>query len=265
MAEAASRLGRTDLVESIERDTKAASTMERGIREALANALFRVGRYDQAATNFEELAQSANDPTEEFRLRRAAGFAAQAAQDAPRAFSELQRAAAINPMPEALSAAAEASLQAGHLDVAAADLTRLADASEGADRDRTLERLSVVEEQQERFRAALAALERIPADQRNVGLERRSAFLSTKIGDLAAAVRYAQRVADVEPTRANLRALGEAQLAAGHPDDAVQSFQRALDPQPENDSGLREMLANSLAAVGRPSLAAAEFETLAAA
>src|SRR5262249_23165847 len=50
MAEAASRLGRTDLVESIERDTKAASTMERGIREALANALFRVGRYDQAAT-----------------------------------------------------------------------------------------------------------------------------------------------------------------------------------------------------------------------
>jgi Tfp pilus assembly protein PilF len=57
--------------------------------------------------------------------------------------------------------------------------------------------------------------------------------------------------------------LGEAQLAAGHPDAAVESFQRALDLQPENDSGLREMLANTFAAVGRPALAATEFETLA--
>src|SRR6202030_2236828 len=49
-----------------------------------------------------------------------------------------------------------------------------------------------------------------------------------------------------------------------HPDAAVESFQRALKLQPGNDSSLREMLANSLAAVGRPSLAAGEFETLAA-
>jgi tetratricopeptide (TPR) repeat protein len=264
LAEAASKLGRTDLVESVERQTKADQTMDRGIRESLANALFRVGRHDQAAANFEELAETAASPTEEYRLRRAAGFAAQAAKDAPRAFSDLQRAAAINPEPEALSAAAEASLQADHLDVAAADLTRLADASERKDRDHALERLSVVEEQRGRFQAALAALDRIPADQRDARLERRSAFLSTKIGDLDTAVRHAQRVADLEPTRANLRALGEAQLAAGHPDAAVESFQRALNLQPGNDSGLREMLANTLAAAGRPSLAAAEFETLAA-
>src|SRR6266478_2677480 len=72
LAEAASRLGRTDLVESAERETKAASTMDRGIRESLANALFRVGRYDQAAANFEELAETADGPAEEYRLRRAA-------------------------------------------------------------------------------------------------------------------------------------------------------------------------------------------------
>ena len=131
LAEAASRLGRTDLVESAERETTAARTMDRGIRELLANAMFRVGRYDQAAANFEELAETATSPAEEYRLRRAAGFAAQAAKDTSRAFSELQRAAAINPEPEALSAAAEASLQAGHLDVAAADLTLLADGSDG--------------------------------------------------------------------------------------------------------------------------------------
>jgi tetratricopeptide (TPR) repeat protein len=265
LAEAASKLGRTDLVESVERQTKADQTMDRGIRESLANALFRVGRYDQAATNFEELAETSADPTEEYRLRRAAGFAAQAAKDAPRALSDLQRAATINPQPEALSAAAEAALQAGRLDVAVGDLTSLADASEGKDQDQALERLSVVEEQRGRFQAALAALDRIPADQRGARLERRSAFLSTKVGDLDTAVRHAQRVADLEPTRANLRALGEAQLAAGHPDAAVESFQRALILQPGNDSGLREMLANTLASTGRPSLAAAEFETLAAA
>jgi tetratricopeptide (TPR) repeat protein len=263
LAEAASRLGRTDLVESAEREAKASNTMDRGIRESLANALFRVGRYDQAADNFDQLAETAASPAEEYRLRRAAGFAAQAAKDSSRAFSELQRAAAINPEPEALSAAAEASLQAGHLDVAADDLTSLADTSEGKDRDHALERLSVVEEQRGRFQGALAALDRIPADQRDAGLERRSAFLSTKIGDLDTAVRHAQRVADLAPTRANLRALGEAQLAAGHPDAAVESFQRALNLQPENDSGLREMLANTFAAMGRPALAAAEFETLA--
>jgi len=264
LAEAASRLGRTDLVESAERETKAASTMDRGIRESLANALFRVGRYDQAAANFEELAETADGPAEEYRLRRAAGFAAQAANDPSRAFSELQRAAAINPEPEMLLAAAEASLQAGHLDVAAADLTRLADASEGKDRDHALARLSVVEEQRGHFQEALAALDRIPTDQRDASVERRFAFLAAKIGDLAAAVRHAQRVADLEPTRANLRALGEAQLAAGQPDAAVESFRRALNLKPENDSGLREMLANSLVAVARPSLAATEFETLAA-
>src|SRR5216684_1811635 len=265
LAEAASRLGRTDLVESAERETKASSAMDRGIRESLANALFRVGRYDKAAANFDELAETAVSPGEEYRLRRAAGFAAQAAKDASRAFFELQRAAAIKPEPETLSAAAEASLQAGHLDVAAADLTRLADASEEKDRDHALDRLSVVEEQRGRFQEALAALDRIPTDQRDASFERRSAFLAGKIGDLDAAVRHAQRVADLEPNRANLRALGEAQLAAGQPDAAVDSFQRALDLQPENDSGLREMLTNTLAAVGQPALAATEFETLAAA
>jgi tetratricopeptide (TPR) repeat protein len=263
LAEAASRLGRTDLVESAEREAKASNIMDRGIRESLANALFRVGRYNQAADNFDQLAETAASPAEEYRLRRAAGFAAQAAKDSSRAFSELQRAAAINPEPEALLAAAEASLQAGYLDVAAADLTSLADTSEGKDRDHALERLSIVEEQRGRFQGALAALDRIPADRRDAGLERRSAFLSTKIGDLDTAVRHAQRVADLAPTRVNLRALGEAQLAAGHPDAAVESFQRALDLQPENDSGLREMLANTFAAVGRPALAATEFETLA--
>src|SRR6266446_2007978 len=80
LAEAASRLGRTDLVESAERETKAGSAMDRGIRESLANALFRVGRYDQAAANFDELAETAVNPGEEYRLRRAAGFAAQAAK-----------------------------------------------------------------------------------------------------------------------------------------------------------------------------------------
>src|SRR6266851_2087253 len=265
LAEAASKLGRTDLVESAERETKASSAMDRGIRESLANALFRVGRYDKAAANFDELAETAVSPGEEYRLRRAAGFAAQAAKDTSRAFFELQRAAAIKPEPEALSAAAEASLQAGHLDVAAADLTRLADASEEKDRDHALDRLSVVEEQRGRFQEALDALDRIPTDQRDASIERRSAFLAAKIGDLDAAVRHAQRVADLEPTRANLRALGEAQLAAGQPDAAVDSFQRALDLQPENDSGLREMLTNTLAAVGQPSRAAAEFESLAVA
>jgi tetratricopeptide (TPR) repeat protein len=265
LAEAASRLGRTDLVESAEREAKAGNTIDRGIRESLANALFRVGRYDQAADNFDQLAETATSPAEEYRLRRAAGFAAQAAKNPSRAFSELQRAAAINPEPEALSAAAEASLQAGHLDVAAADLTSLADTSEGKDQDHALARLSVVEEQRGRFQGALAALDRIPVDQRDAGLERRSAFLSTRIGDFETAVRHAQSVAELEPTRANLRALGEAQLAAGHPDAAVESFQRALNLQPENDSGLREMLANTFAAVGRPALAATEFETLASA
>ena len=264
LADAASKLGRIDLVERAERETKASSTMDRGIRELLANALFRVGRYDQAAANFEELAESAASPAEEYRLHRAAGFAAQAAKDPSRAFSELQRAATINPDPEALSAAAEASLQAGHPDVAAVDLARLADANEGKDRNHALERLSVVEEQRGRFQEALVALDRIPTDQRDASIERRAAFLATKIRDLEAAVRHAQRVADLEPTRGNLRALGEAQLAAGHPDAAVESFQRALNLPPGNDSSLREMLANSLAAVGRPSLAAGEFETLAA-
>jgi tetratricopeptide (TPR) repeat protein len=264
LADAASKLGRTDLVERAEHESKAGTTLDRGIRESLANALFRVGRYDQAAANFEELAETATSPAEEYRLRRAAGFAAQAAKDTSRAFSDLQRAATINPEAEALSAAAEASLQAGHPDVAAADLARLADASDGKDRDHALERLSVVEEQNGRFREALVALGRIPTDQRDATVERRSAFLAVKVGDLEAAVGHAQRVADLEPTRANLRALGEAQLAAGHPDAAVESFQRALKLQPGNDSSLREMLANSLAAVGRPSLAAGEFETLAA-
>jgi tetratricopeptide (TPR) repeat protein len=109
LADAASKLGRTDLVERAEHESKAGTTMDRGIRESLANALFRVGRYDQAAANFEELAETATSPAEEYRLRRAAGFAAQAAKDTARAFSELQRAATINPQPEALSAAAEAA------------------------------------------------------------------------------------------------------------------------------------------------------------
>src|SRR6516162_9377155 len=172
LAEAASKLGRTDLVEAAERAIKAGSAMNSEIRESLANALFRVGRFDQAAANFEELAAAAVSPTDEYRLRRAAGFAAQAANDASRAFSELQRAASINPEPEALSAAAEASLQAGHLDVAAADLARLADVTDGKNQDHALERLSVVAEQSGHFKEALAALDLIPSDRRDSGVER---------------------------------------------------------------------------------------------
>jgi tetratricopeptide (TPR) repeat protein len=265
LAEAASKLGRTDLVEAAERATRAGSAMDRGIRESLANALFRVGRFDQAAANFDELAETASSPAEEYRLRRAAGFAAQAAKDASRALSELQRAAAINSAPEALVSAAEAALQAGYLDVAAGYLSRLADASGGKDRNQALQRLSTVEEQNGHFQEALAALDRIPADQRDASVERRAVFLASKVGNLNIAVAHAERVAALEPTRANLRALGEAQLAAGQPDAAIATFQRALDLQPEKDPALREMLANSLVAVGRPSLAATEFETLAAA
>jgi tetratricopeptide (TPR) repeat protein len=265
LAEAASKLGRTDLVEAAERATRAGSAMDRGIRESLANALFRVGRFDQAAANFDELAETASGPAEEYRLRRAAGFAAQAAKDASHAFSELQRAAAINSVPEALVSAAEAALQAGYLDIAAGYLSRLADASEGKDRNQALQRLSAVEEQNGHFQEALASLDRIPTDQRDASVERRSVFLASKVGNLNIAVAHAERVAELEPTRANLRALGEAQLAAGQPDGAIETFQRALDLQPEKDPALREMLANSLVAVGRPSLATTEFETLAAA
>ena len=264
LAEVASKLGRTDLVEAAERATRAGNAMDRGIRESLANALFRVGRSHQAAANFAELAETASSPAEEYRLRRAAGFAAQAAKDASRAFSELQRAAAINSVPEALLSASEAALQAGYLDVAAGYLSRLADASEGKDRDQALQRLSAVEEQNGHFQEALAALDRIPADQRDASVERRSVFLASKIGNLNIAVRHAERVAELEPTRVNLRALGEAQLTAGQPDAAIASFQRALDFQPERDPALREMLANTLVAVGRPLLAATEFESLAA-
>jgi len=264
LAEAASRLGRTDLVEKAEREAKA-DAVDRGVRESLANALFRVGRYDQAAANFEELATTALTQAEEYRLRRAAGFAAQAAKDSSRAFSDLERAAAINPVPEALSAAGEAAVQAGHLDVAVVDYTRLADSGDKKDQIHALSRLSALDEQRGRFREALAALDRIPADQRDADFERRSAVLATKAGDLDAAVRHAQRVAELEPSRANFRALGEAQLEAGKPEAAVESFQRALALRPENDSSLRELLANSLAAVGQPSLAATEFEILAVA
>src|SRR6201981_3907668 len=50
-------------------------------RYSLANALCRVGRYDQAADSFDQLAETAAIPSEEYRLRRAAGFAAQSAKD----------------------------------------------------------------------------------------------------------------------------------------------------------------------------------------
>ena len=264
LAEAASKLGRTDLVEAAERAIKAGSAMNSEIRESLANALFRVGRFDQAAANFEELAAAAVSPTDEYRLRRAAGFAAQAANDASRAISELQRAASINPEPEALSAAAEASLQAGHLDVAAADLARLADVTDGKNQDHALERLSVVAEQSGHFKEALAALDLIPSDRRDSGVERRSAFLAAKLPDHDAEVGYAERLADLEPTPTNLRALGEAQLGAGRPDAAAGSFRRALDLQQEKDPALREMLANTLVAAGQTLVAVTEFESLAA-
>jgi tetratricopeptide (TPR) repeat protein len=151
------------------------------------------------------------------------------------------------------------------LDVAATDLARLADGTDGRDRGQALERLSVVEEQRGRIQEARAALDQVPTDSRDARLERRSAVLAANIGDFEAAVSHARRAADLEPTQANLRALGEAQLAAGHPEAAIESFQRALELPPGNDSSLREMLANSLVAAGRPSLAATEFETLAAA
>src|SRR5206468_1191139 len=153
----------------------------------------------------------------------------QAAKDAPRALSELQRAAAINPEPEALSAAAEAALEAGRLDVAATDLRRLADAGNEVDCGSALKRLSIVEERAGRFAEALAALDQIPIDQRDAEVERQAAVLAVKAGNPDAAVIHAERLAGFETTRANLRALGEAQLAAGGAGHAVGSFERALD------------------------------------
>jgi tetratricopeptide (TPR) repeat protein len=263
LLEAASRLGRTDLVEAAERETKAAGIADRSTREMLANALFRVGRNDQANAIFDDLAATAANPADEYRLRRAAGFAAQAAKDLPRAQSELQRAAAINPVPEALSAAAEASLQAGHLDVAATDLRRLADTSEGQDQAGALKRLSIVEEQGGHFSKALGVLDQISADWRDADVERRSAVLATKAGDKDAVVVYTERLANLEATRTNLRALGEAQLAASQPAAAIRSFEEALRLEPADDPVLREMLANAHVAAGQPALAAKEFDALA--
>jgi tetratricopeptide (TPR) repeat protein len=185
-------------------------------------------------------------------------------EDAPRALAELQRAAAINPVSEALSAAAEAALEAGRLDAAATDLRRLADAGEGQDRDSALRRLSVVEERGGHFGEALAALDQVPADQRNVEVERRSVVLAVKAGNRDAAVAHAETLAALDPTRANLRALAEAQLEAGRVGPAVESFERALDAEQEDDPTIHEMLANALAAGGQPARAASEFDALAA-
>jgi tetratricopeptide (TPR) repeat protein len=264
LAEAASRLGRTDLVEAAERETKTAGTADRRTREVVANALYRLGRYDQAASRFGELAQTAGSPAEEYRLRLAAGFASQAAKDASRALSEFRRAAAINPEPEALSAVTEAALQAGRLDVAATELRRLVEASEGEDQRYALERLSVVEEKRNRFEDARAVLDRVPLELRDAEIERRSAALAAKSGNREAAVVYAVRLSGLEPTRTNLRALGEAQLAAGQTDAAVGSFERALKAAPEDDPNLREILANALASAGQPERAVQEFDALAA-
>ena len=264
LVEAASRLGRSDLVEAVERIANAAGTADRATREAVANALFRLGRHQQAAARFDELAGTAVSPAEEYRLRRAAGFAAQKANDAPWALFELQQAAGINPEPEALSAAAEAALEAGRLDVAATDLRRLADAGEGQDRAQALSRLSIVEERGGHFGEALAALDQVPADQRDAEAERRSAILAVKAGNRDAAVMHAERLAGLERTQANLRALGEAQLEAGRAGLAAETFVRALEAEPEDDPSLREMLANALAAAGQPERAAKEFDALAA-
>jgi adsorption protein A len=264
LLEAASRLGRADVIETVEREVRATDTVDPTTREVLANTLFKLGHFDRAAARFGELAETAASPAEEYRLRRAAGFAAQAAKDAPRALSELQRAAAINPEPEALSAAAEAALEAGRLDVAATDLRRLADAGNEVDRDPALKRLSIVEERAGRFADALAALDQIPTDRRDAEVERRAAVLAVKAGNSDAAVIHAERLAGFEPTRANLRALGEAQLAAGRAGSAVESFQRALDVDPDDDPVLREMLGNALVAAGQPGRAAKEFDAMAA-
>jgi tetratricopeptide (TPR) repeat protein len=263
LVEAASRLGRTDIVEATERAVSTARHPARSTQEALANALFRVGRYAEASTRFDALATSAESPPDEYRLRRSAGFAAQAAKNAANALSELQRAADINPEPEALSAAAEAAIEAGHLDRAAADLVRLAAASEKRERDKAFTLLSVVREQAGRFAEALAALDQIPPHRRDADIERRAAILAVKAGDRNAAVMHAERLVGLDPTRANLRSLGEAQIAAGRTAAAVESFGRALKAAPEDDPGLREMLANTLQAAGQPERAADAFDALA--
>jgi tetratricopeptide (TPR) repeat protein len=263
LLESASRLGRTDLVETTERETRAAGIADRSTREMLANALFRVGRNDQATGIFDDLAGTATSPAEEYRLRRAAGFAAQAAKDLRRAQAELQRAAAINPVPEALSAAAEASLQAGRLDIAATDLRRLADVSEGQDQAEALKHLSIVEEQGGHFSEAIGVLDQISADWRDVGVERRSAVLATKAANKDAVVVHTERLVSLEPTVTNFRALGEAQLAASQPAAAVQSFRKARNVEPSADPSLRELYANALIAAGQPALAAKEFGALA--
>ncbi|MEA3067164.1 MAG: Tetratricopeptide repeat, partial [Sphingomonadales bacterium] len=263
LAEAASLLGRGDLVLHAEREMQAAGTIDRATQESFGNALFRVGSYDLAASRFVELAGTATSPDEEYRLRRAAGFASQAGKDAARALFEFERAVAINPEPEALSAAVEAALQAGRLDVAATDLRRLADSSEGQDGVRALMRLSIVEEQNGHFPEALAALQAIGAGARDVEVERRSVALAAKTGNGEAALGSARRLARLEPTRVNLLALGEAEIAAGQPVAAVRSFEKALALRTEDDPGLREILANTLIAAGRPALAADQFDALA--
>jgi tetratricopeptide (TPR) repeat protein len=263
LAETASLLGRGDLVLDAEREMQAAGTIDRATHETFGNALFRVGSYDLAAGRFDELAGTATSPDEEYRLRRAAGFASQAGKDAARALFEFQRAVAINPEPKALSDAVEAALQAGRLDVAATDLRRLADSSEGQDGARALMRLSIVEEQNGHFPEALVALEEIRAGERDVEVERRSVALAAKTGNGEAALGSARRLARLEPTRVNLLALGNAEMAAGQPDAAVQPFEEALALGTEDDPGLREMLANTLIAAGRPALAADQFDVLA--
>jgi tetratricopeptide (TPR) repeat protein len=262
LVEAASRAGRTDVVEEVDRDTEAAASADPRIREAVANALYQLGRYDQSAVRFDELAQTAG-PTEEYRLRRAAGFAFQAAQNAAGALSELQRAAEINPEPETLSAVAEAALEAGRVDVATTQFRALADVTEGMNQRHALERLSVTEEQRGRFENAYAALDQIPTEQRDVGVERRSAILAGKAGHHEAAVAHASRLAGLQPNRANLRALGEMQLLAGQTTNAIESFERAIKAGQDDDPSLSELLANAFLATGRSKRAAAEFHALA--
>lgn len=228
LAAAAAQLGRSDLVESVARRSTSAGELDRPTRESLANSLFQVGRFGEAAAGFDELAQSAQSETEEYRLRLAAGFAAQAGKDAARALVEFQRAAAIRPSPEALSAAADAAMQMGRLDLAVTDLGRLAEATKGSDRAEALQRLSIVEEKTGKLADALAALDQIDGSQRDSDIERRSFFLAAKLGNSKRAVAYAERLATLQSTGANWRALAEAEIAAGQPGDAVRSLKTSL-------------------------------------
>lgn len=249
LADTASRLGRADLIETVLGQLPA-GMQRRKIQETLANTLFKAGQFEHAATEFGTLAETAEQPAEEYRLRRAAGFAAQSAHDNARAFSEFSRAAEIAPTEEAFAAAADASLQAGRFDEAVSYLDRLAALEAPSARPDILKKMSTIDEQRRRFRDAIAALYHIPPEARDAGVERRLGILSQKTQDLDAAVAHFRRLSQLEPSPENLRLLADAELAARHPEAAAESFARAAKMSTKSAPSFLESQGNALMSIG---------------